>query len=93
MQRQVRRRLEKNEKKREKPFTSKPIDKKWFWIIGGAVALVIAVISSVWAYSHHDRVVASVDGLNIRASELGFEMFQAEAELSGEYFAMFQGET
>ena len=92
MQRQVKRRIERAEKTKIKAAANKPIDKKWIFLAIGVVAAIVAIVTSVAAFQNFDRAVARIDGTTIRASALGHELWNAEQELSEEYFAMFPGD-
>ena len=89
MQRQVRRRIERNEKSKEKASAQKPIDKKWIFMAVGVMVAIVAVVTTIAAFRNFDWTVARIDGTPIRMSDMGYALWQAEQELRDEYFDMY----
>ena len=89
MQRQFKRRTERNNKKKTKPITAKPIDKKWIYLIIGVLALIVVTATGISAFQNYDRVVARINGTNIRASDIGYDVWEMRQNLLNEYFFMF----
>ena len=92
MHRQVRRRIERSEKIKEKALAQKPIQKKWIFIALGAVVAIVAIVTSIAAYHNFDWTVARIDGTPIRMSDLGHALWEVEHDLTDEYFDMYPGE-
>ena len=89
MQRQVRRRIERNEKSKEKASAQKPLNKKWIFLAIGAMVAIVAVVTTIAAFRNFDWTVARIDGTPIRMSDMGHALWQAEQELRDEYFNMY----
>lgn len=74
---------------RKKKNAKKPIDKKWFWIGGAAVAVFVIVLTVSLVMYYREPVVARVNGTNIMANAVQDEMWRAENVLRWDYFDMF----
>ena len=89
MQRQVRRRIERNEKIKAKASSQKTIEKKWIFLIVGVLVAIVAIVTSVAAFRNFDWTVARIDDTPIRISDMGHALWIAEQDLSDEYFDMY----
>ena len=89
MQRQVRRRIERNEKIKAKAMAQKPIEKKWIFLTIGVLVAIVVVVTSIAAFRNFDWTVARIDGTPIRQSDMGHALWIARQDLSEEYFDMY----
>ena len=89
MQRQVKRRIERSEKTKAKTLAQKPIEKKWIFLAIGVVVAIVAVVTSIAAFHNFNWTVARIDGMPIRISDMNLALWEAEQDLTAEYFAMY----
>lgn len=78
------------------PCIKKGLSKRKRWIGSVLVAIVLVIANtipmaavSVYAMGPRDRIVATVNGRRIFASDIIFRMGQAEHQLADEYFELF----
>ena len=89
MQRQVRRRIGRNEKTKAKSAAQKPIEKKWIFLTIGVLVAIVAVVTSIAAFRNVDWTVARIDGRPIRISYLGHALWEAQQQSTVEYFEIY----
>ena len=92
MKRKLQRGMKRIEQTKTKAEVKKPFDNRWIYGGIGVVVVLALIAVGVMAFLGMDRTVARIDGRNIMASELGYELWAARSMLEHEYFDMFPGD-
>lgn len=92
MRRKLQRGMKRIEQTKTKAEVKKPFDKRWIYGGIGAVVIMALVAVGIVAFLNMDRAVASIDGRDIMASDIGYEMWKSRQLIEEEYFWLFPGD-